>query len=77
MEELGLAPPAPTHAIVGSKGAGAAGGAAEKRAEDEDLYLKLKRAQRQLEMLEIQVSGRKRCQSVETSLQDCLRSDCA
>ncbi len=55
MEELGLAPPAPTHAIDGGKGAAAGKPGAASSSDGEDLYLKLKRAQRQLEMLEIQV----------------------
>ena len=57
MEELGFAPVAPTHPIEGGKGAGGKGASAASSSTDgEDLYLKLKRAQRQLEMVDIQVS---------------------
>jgi hypothetical protein len=55
MEELGLSLPSVPASPVGK---------AAKGPEEEDLYLRLKRSQRQLEMLEIQVridEGRVRC----------------
>jgi hypothetical protein len=57
MDELGLAPVAPSHPVDGGKGKAGVGAPSSLAADSDDLYLKLKRAQRQLEMLEIQVSN--------------------